>query len=469
MAICLDILLVAGRYDAGGGQDPRVVEWPPHPARAFSALRSVAMDEDLPLLYALEQLPAPRVHASEALPSQNRSYVVTNRLKNEGGNLNHVGRTSGLRERRSVFPMNPHVQFIWDSDHRLSEHSIQLLDSLARRVSYLGRSTSVVIMGFRGVENTTVPAGLEVFEPAQSASSNLQLRIPYPGYTDELNALHDQGLASWQASDSARALCRYRIVDDQSEPGAMPSEEPFWTEYRDLVILRFRDESPSGQLIPILTAALRSMVMGQTREPLPPALHGHGFDGNPHVAYLGLPVCGNEFSDGHLVGLAVAIPGMETEERRRILRGVLGADGTDDIRLQVPGFRKPFLLQYQPDASLPRAATTRHWRRVSRQWCTVTPVVLDRYPKNRDLASAVLNSITTAGMPEPDSVEVSTKGMIPGAINFRPKELPRRARGRLFCHARVVFAQPVGGPIMAGAGRYFGVGLFQPEKNDRSQ
>lgn len=466
MAICLDLFLAADRYDAAGGQDPRTVEWPPHPARVFSALRSVASSEALPALRALELLPPPRLHASDALASRSRTYVVTNAVAPKGGNLNHPGRTSGLRERRSAFPMQSRVQLVWASDDTLNDEAVACLDSLARRVPYLGRSTSVVLMGVRRVHEISIPDGLDVFEPVGDGPGELQLRVPYPGYTDELNTLHEQGLSAWQASDGARARRTYQRL------GELEAESPaatFQSPYRDLVVLRFRDQRPAGRLLPIFTAALRSMVMSQTKEPLPPALHGHGFEGNPHVAYLGLPVCGSPFADGHLVGLAVAVPGMDEATRRRILSGILGSGVDGTVVLHVPGFRNDFVLEYRPDEPLPRAASPWHWRRASRRWVTATPIVLDRYPKSGELAAGVLQSVALAGFPTPELVEVSTAGMITGAVNLRPQELPRRARGRLFCHARVTFDQPVAGPVIVGAGRYFGVGLLQPEKIEEGE
>lgn len=44
-----------------------------------------------------------------------------------------------------------------------------------------------------------------------------------------------------------------------------------------------------------------------------------------------------------------------------------------------------------------------------------------------ELAAGVLQSVALAGFPTPELVEVSTAGMITGAVNLRPRELPRRA------------------------------------------
>jgi len=460
VAICLDVFLVANRYDAGAGQDPRSFEWPPHPGRVVAALRSVAGDEDLAVLRSLESLPAPIVHAAaEFGAGRSRTYVVTNKIDAKGGNLSHPGRTSGLRERSSVFPASPRIQMVWDQEDILSDAELASLDSMARRVPYLGRSTSPVLMGVQRVSDVRVPDGLSAFVPSEGGDR--QLRVPYPGYIDELDGLFEAGLSAWQASDNAVARRGYRRIGEDI-PVALPA---FTSRYSDLVVLRFTDRRPpSGSQTATFAAALRSMVMRQTRDPLPPALHGHGFDGNPHVAYLGLPVCGSPHSDGHLVGLAVAVPGMDEAERRRILRGILGPEVDGTVQLTVPGYRSPFELKYRPDERLPRSATVSHWSRSSRQWVTATPIVLDRYPKNGDLAEAVLESVVNAGFPEPDEVEVSREAMTTGGVRLTPRDLPRRSRGRLYCHARLTFGQKVEGPVLVGAGRYFGIGLLQPER-----
>lgn len=460
MVICLDLFLAADRYDAGGGLDPRSGEWPPHPGRVLAALRSVATDADIPTLRAFECLPPPTVHASDlAGQGRSRTYVVTNRVTPEkkGTHQVHPGRTSGLRARCSVFPLSPRVQMVWQDDESFTDDDIARLDALARQVPYLGRSTSPVLMGFQRASAMRVPVDLKAYDPCEEGE--FRLRVAYPGYTDELNDLFQLGLSAWQASDGTRSQQPYR------KAGILSSKKipVFPSPYRDLIALRFVDRRPAGRETATFAAALRSMVMSNTADPLPPALHGHGYNGNPHVAYLGLPACGGPHADGHLVALAVAIPGMDEEERRRVLRGVLGSEIDGVVRLKVPGHREPFELEYRPDDLLPKSATSWHWSRPSRRWVTVTPIVLDHYPKRGDFEGAVRKSIKLAGLPKPTHVDVSAEAMTTGGVRLSPRELPQRARGRLYCHARITFDQPVTGPVLVGAGRYFGIGLLQPE------
>ncbi|MBE6484273.1 MAG: type I-U CRISPR-associated protein Cas5/Cas6 [Actinomycetaceae bacterium] len=472
MTLRLDITLLNERYDAGGGEDPRDAEWPPHPARVFAALRSVASDDELEPLAALECLAPPVIHASPTAAVGERrtwGYVVTNTRDNKGGHQTHPARTSGFRQRTSSLPEDARVQFDWPDDGALSDDMVAGLDRLARRVPYLGRSTSPATLAFSRVTGSEPLPGLTTYQPTAERGS-LSVRVPFPGYLDELNALYREDQPAWLAA-GPRARRFYQEVGavEAGDEGSqqISAVEDFDSPYPDLVILRLEELRPAGHLVSIFTEALRRRVMGQTENPLPPALHGHGTPGLPHVAYLGLPFVGNEHADGQLLALAVAIPGLEYEERVRILRGILGRDPEREIPLRVTGFNQEFSLRYAPGERRPFTATVERWTDPARTWVTATPLVLDHYPKDGDLAAAVVNSFVNAGLPEPREVEVSKEPMTYGAVRLKPSELPKRCRGRLYTHARVTFDRPVRGPILVGAGRYFGVGLFAPENEEK--
>jgi CRISPR-associated protein Csb2 len=69
------------------------------------------------------------------------------------------------------------------------------------------------------------------------------------------------------------------------------------------------------------------------------------------------------------------------------------------------------------------------------------------------------------GLPRPVSVEISLAPMLPGAQPvhaFRPwPDRPGRNR-RARVHAELRFDRPVRGPVLLGAGRYYGLGLCLP-------
>ena len=119
------------------------------------------------------------------------------------------------------------------------------------------------------------------------------------------------------------------------------------------------------------------------------------------------------------------------------------------------------------------------WCRPTRVWHSVTPVALDRNPgdlRSRDprkIATAISEAVGTIrrscariGLPDPRAVEVLPAAPVAGASKAQlyppyPEESGRTRR--VLTHVRLEFAEPVRGPVLLGAGRYLGLGLFRPE------
>ena len=129
----------------------------------------------------------------------------------------------------------------------------------------------------------------------------------------------------------------------------------------------------------------------------------------------------------------------------------------------------------QGAASTLDAAT---WCQASTTWASATPVALDRNPgelRSPDpgkaaSAKAEAEAIVTLaceriGLPRPARVTVDLGVPFAGAEEAR--RFPAFAAGsppvqRLLVHATLVFDGEVRGPILLGAGRYFGLGMFRP-------
>src|SRR5439155_12664924 len=115
---------------------------------------------------------------------------------------------------------------------------------------------------------------------------------------------------------------------------------------------------------------------------------GHNADGaplsEPHLAFLPLAFVGHPHADGHLVGLALALPeGLRPDDRRSVLRAV---GRVQELKLGRLGVWK-----VQRDATaLPsrnlRPETWSAYPHGATHWSTVTPVVFDRHPKAKNRA-----------------------------------------------------------------------------------
>ena len=119
------------------------------------------------------------------------------------------------------------------------------------------------------------------------------------------------------------------------------------------------------------------------------------------------------------------------------------------------------------DRSPLRTAEPNSWIGPSRSWTSVTPVLLDRFPKDRpgdSVADIVSSSCVRIGLPSPVSMEFGDYSPEPGVqpvrefcLRRKPDDPPRIAK-----HVTLNFDQSVRGPVLLGAGRYFGLGLCKP-------
>ena len=111
-----------------------------------------------------------------------------------------------------------------------------------------------------------------------------------------------------------------------------------------------------------------------------------------------------------------------------------------------------------------RTLAPARWQRSACRWQTVTPVILDRYPKRGGRAAldhALRMTFSNAGAPAPAQIScasISWQAAAVPALAYRGGGLPDGLR----VHVEATFAEPVRGPLLVGRGRYFGVGLFAP-------
>ncbi len=486
MALAIRITLLTDSFDAADSTDRRSPEWPPHPARLFCAMVAAARtDEERDVLRWLERQDAPEVQAPGLVSTSTmNSYVVTNdTAKKVKGSQVHLGRINKPKSRTRVFPDGREICVRWLGADPHSKQAA-LLDRLCRRIPYLGRSTGVAIVSAEAAGEASAAErqpGLVTYLPSEMADGAIALRVPYPGYLDQLDVRYAADEPAWMAN---RYLYYRPEYAESPSPNAGGVVEEIPSAYEDLVIFKFDGVRPDGRLAPLFTERLRTQVLGRAGGDAPAALHGHNADGRPHVAFLALPqVAGGpdapdaKYAKGHLLGLAVAVPGnLERAEREQVLRAVLGLrtrrehEGGADagvVPLDVPSVGS-FDLTYAPGLVRPWGLRPERWRRGSKEWVSATPVILDRYPKNPDqIEDIIRGSVRQVGLPEPTSVDISPSPLAVGAVAMRPNDLPKKFRGRLYRHVALIFEQPVAGPVLVGAGRYLGVGLFAPVRTSR--
>lgn len=233
--------------------------------------------------------------------------------------------------------------------------------------------------------------------------------------------------------------------------------------------------------------ALRNALMCHAVDPPPAALSGHQSDGRPlerpHAAFLALPDLRANTSSSRIAGVAIVLPrAIDPEERQAILlaaarwergglRLVLGRLGA----LQLSRVDEP-----TADPLARHFLDPHRWSGPSRRWATVTPLALHHNPGDltaqspaqaaraaRRAAEIVARGCAHIGLPPPTQVRVMRRSTFPGiptAPEFMP--FPRKPSRpgsnkfqRVCVHAELEFAEKVEGPVLLGAGRYWGVGL----------
>jgi CRISPR-associated protein Csb2 len=161
------------------------------------------------------------------------------------------------------------------------------------------------------------------------------------------------------------------------------------------------------------------------------------------------------------MGAAVLLPNTLTREEREICWHAVGAVE----KLEMPwGWWDVSVTDAEERRQALQPGT---WSRAHTVWSTVTPFVFDRYPKDPygDEAQRTLReAMARVGLPDPCEIDLHYNPWhrgVPKASAFPPAPARQGKPQRYHCHARVRFERPVAGPLIAGAGRYYGYGLFR--------
>jgi CRISPR-associated protein Csb2 len=473
-ALAVEFLM--GRYVATAFNDRDRPEWPPHPARLYSALVATHFDEPRPderaALEWLEEQGDPYLSASESFERETcTAFVPVNDKAAEPDRRLRQPRTSP-----SVTPARPRVVFVWP-EATPSHETAAALDRLAARVVRLGHSSSLVSV--RTLDEPVEPD----WHPDDRGE--MRLRVVAPGQLRNLEQL----FALHRETEPRVMPASFRLYSDRSVSQRPPTLQSVFSE--DWLILR----RSAGIGLPAtatvgLARMVRKVILSVADEPIPEVVSGHRSDRTPseqpHLAVVPLPFVGHARADGALMGVALVLPRtVSAADRRALFRAVekwenAHREGTDEAPPLPVNFGSAgsLILQRLDDAPAPRALEPDTWCRPARRWLSATPVALDKNPGElrardpRQLAQAIAEAEETVrlaceriGLPRPVDVVILPSPALPGAPKVRQfMPFPGGAGRvqRVLTHVAVEFAVPVKGPVLLGAGRYVGLGLMRP-------
>src|SRR5690606_1683906 len=241
-----------------------------------------------------------------------------------------------------------------------------------------------------------------------------------------------------------------------------------------------------------IARALRATLMSHADQPPPAIISGHTPDGRPlsapHLAFLWLADVGTRWASRAVLGVALVLPrDCPAEDRLAVLRALGRWENAEEGRPLSLHLGRAGVLRIErisgddPRITLAPAA----WCGPARHWASVTPVALDENPGNlaaddpmkaaraADTARAIIErACQRIGLPAPAAIEVTQRSVLDGcpeARRFMPFPNKSGAIRRVCIHAEIIFEEEVEGPILLGAGRFQGLGLFRPVRAPRKE
>ncbi|MFO7567013.1 MAG: type I-U CRISPR-associated protein Csb2 [Enhygromyxa sp.] len=519
ISLCLELL--TGRYVASEFNNRNRAEWPPHPARVFSALVAAYHESDRPphgeeALRWLERLGAPQLTFSAAhdrdlktnfVPVNDKAIsdasmvdnawkkvfgastdkqrtkaeaALTKAYAKVGAETTSLGkkfrevaahvlpatRTKQPRTFPTVIPEDPVVYLTWEETP--NETIRAGLDAIAAALVRVGHSSSLVAA--RWTEAAPAPTWVP------HTSGTEVLRWVGPGQFDALGALHES------APFSEQRVMPYKVARyGRARPLVAVHSSCFAANF---IVLR----RVAGPRLPILASepiadAVRRALMSHAQEPIPPLISGHLPDAKPveqdHLAVIPLAYVESAHASGDVLGVALVPPaGLSIDELRplyaAIARWESATEGNDSEPRSILtlGSLGRWELERVRDIAPLYNLRESTWTRTSTSWASVTPMVLDRHPgsftRDRDRAihkahASIDAACERIGLPRPAEIELSSSPFFKGseqAHRFRRRN--GNTDRRPLTHVRLRFECPVTGPVLLGAGRYRGLGLFRP-------
>lgn len=387
----------------------------------------------------------------------------------------------------SVTPQEPTQWFIWQGvDETDYETHAPALSQLLGRVTRLGHSSSFVLVGLGecNQEPNWIP----------DPQGTHRLRTVSPGQLERLEqdfierAYHvvSDGDDIAQFSDvnprvMPNRLTKYRYGESSPQQTVQSNESGEWMVFEYARGKRFT----VGDTWEVCRA-FRSALIRYAPDSTSPYLSGHNADGSPthhpHIKVIAPAYVRGKYANGIGMGIVVILPDSGTDDDRiNVYRAIAKweeASTKDGERPTVSLFTSngktvefQRVLRAEPKTMRPET-----WNTPSTSWITATPIVLDRNPKffgHRNTAKheaayaravdSIVKSCVDQGLPEPVAVEVSRQPYLAqsGATKAFGR-LEMGGRARFMIHARIQFPQPVAGPLVLGAGRFFGMGLCMP-------
>jgi CRISPR-associated protein Csb2 len=466
-SICISATFLTGRYHGE--------EWPPSPARLVQALvagvktggyQSLWPEAEVALRW-LERRPAPVILARPEVNLQQYRLAVPNNDMDTVARDWAAGRpgdASKLRTMKDVAPRladgnGPHVRYLWPLEGGEDEAVAVIVQRLSHCLYAFGWG---VDMAYADAElRADAPAqGYEEWTPSRSRGK--QLAVPVPGFLEDLEATYRRFTERVHTMDTdtrptVYRLQRYERRGEAACPFAMfglrtASGESVLSKRWDQameVAGWLRHASAEALTGDVDAAEIAAFVLGHVPG---------GGDAAFRLSYVPLPSIGRAHGDGRIRrAMLVEPPTADGLIIERLAAKLAGAVLTDS------GGNPVCTLGPLPDDRV-----VDFYTRQARVWRSVTPVILHGFNATRGQISLtktdnlLARAFEMAGYaPETiESLAFQPAPLWPGAGAAREMRVPQHLSRYPRYHVGVRFRNPVSGPVLAGIGRHYGIGLF---------
>ncbi len=385
--LALGIEFLTGRYVATAYNDRRRAEWPPHPARIFSALIATHFEDperdprERDALLWLERQSPPEIHGTEA---RARDVVDVFVPVNDATVVGDVwAELDDVEEARAAVVVAFGEKSESKARKALEKAEARLAAKVARAIAPVAgklpaetlKLGASLLPDQRGKQARTFPSVVpdeprvtlvwpkaDVSDELRAALDRLAARVARLGHSSSLVSMRvladdqvvaqpfrvpdpdgDEVLRGVEPGQLDR-LCADFTHHQGSTPRVMPAAVHLYRTHRparaDLASSIFGDDwivfaTDPGTLFPVsrtveIARAVRGALQRHSPEQPPPEIiSGHQPAGPPstraHLAIVPLPFVGGPHADGHLRGIALILPRAATATERQAVMRAVGA------------------------------------------------------------------------------------------------------------------------------------------------
>lgn len=382
--LALGIEFLTGRYVATAYNDRRRAEWPPHPARVFSALVATHFEDperdprEREALEWLERQPPPEIHGT---PARIREVVDVFVPVNDPSVIGDAWREfDEVEAARTVVGEATEPKAVAKARKVLEKAEAKLASKVAKAVAPVEgklpaetRKMGVSLLPeHRGKQARTFPSvvpdeprvtlvwrEIAIGPDLIAALDKLAARVVRIGHSSSLVSMRvvpkeqvverpyrvpdaegDEVLRGVEAGQFER-LCedfeRHQAREPRVMPAAMHLYRPAAPPRPTMAASVFGEdwivfEQVAGPRLPAsrcvdMARAVRGALQKHADQPPPEIISGHKAQGVPserdHLAIVPLPVVGHRHADGNLRGVALVLPrDASAAERNAVLRAV---------------------------------------------------------------------------------------------------------------------------------------------------